>query len=206
MNSVSVYAGDRLADYNFGADHPFGPARQHAFLSHLAQLGLAGRCRLVEPVKAAREDIARFHTAEYIDRVRQASEHGGGYLDYGDTPAFPGVYEAAAYVAGTVLQAVADLMTAKEEKELADMISGISEDRTSEELQELRDLREKAKAGARVSRELAGTETQRSEAEFLEFATQAASDNEFDRLIGLTKEAAEPKAEEPADRTKLPES
>jgi phage shock protein A len=103
-------------------------------------------------------------------------------------------------------ETVADLITAKEEKELADMISGISEDRTSEELQELRDLREKAKAGARVSRELAGTETQRSEAEFLEFATQAASDNEFDRLIGLTKEAAEPKAEEPADRTKLPES
>ena len=59
---------------------------------------------------AKRAEIERFHTAEYIDRVAQASLTGVGYLDNGDTPAFAGVYEAAARVVGTVLQAVADLI------------------------------------------------------------------------------------------------
>jgi acetoin utilization protein AcuC len=59
---------------------------------------------------AQRAEIERFHTTEYVDWVVQASARGTGYLDGGDTPAFPGVYEAAARVVGTVLQAVADLV------------------------------------------------------------------------------------------------
>lgn len=102
-------------------------------------------------------------------------------------------------------EAVAEMITAKEEKQLADMIAGISEDRTSQELQEMRDLRTKARAAARVSREMAGTETKQAEAEFLEYATQTAADNEFDRLIGLTKDEGDA-AKAPAERSKLPES
>jgi hypothetical protein len=84
---------------------------------------------------------------------------------------------------------VADMMTASEEKEIADMISGISKDRTAEELQDLRDIRDQAKATARVSREMAGTDVARAEAEFLEYAQESASNDEFDALIGLGKEA-----------------
>jgi acetoin utilization protein AcuC len=113
MPSVSVYAGDRLGDYNFGADHPFGPLRHDAFLTQFRQLGLEQQCRLARPRVAQREEIERFHQAAYIDRVQQASTRGTGYLDSGDTPAFPGVYEAAARVVGTVLQAVADLIHGK---------------------------------------------------------------------------------------------
>ncbi len=113
MPSVSVYAGDRLGDYNFGADHPFGPLRHDAFLTQFRQLGLEQQCRLARPRVAHREEIERFHQAAYIDRVQQASTRGTGYLDSGDTPAFPGVYEAAARVVGTVLQAVADLIHGK---------------------------------------------------------------------------------------------
>ena len=79
------------------------------------------------------------------------------------------------------------MLTAKEEKEIADMLSGISKDRTHEELQELRELRDQAKATARVSREMAGLDAKRSEAEFLEYATKATADSEFDALIGLTQ-------------------
>jgi phage shock protein A len=103
-------------------------------------------------------------------------------------------------------ETVADMITAKEERELSDMITGISDDRTNEELQEMRDMREKAKAGARVSREMAGVDSQRSEEEFLQYAEQSVADTEFDALIGLAKETeAEAEAEEPADRTRLPE-
>ena len=101
-------------------------------------------------------------------------------------------------------ETVADLITAKEEKELADMMAGISDDQASLELQELRDLRTKAKATARVSRELAGTDTKHLEEQFLQYATKATVDNEFDALIGLTKKA-EDRGDEQRDKTRIPE-
>ena len=54
-----------------------------------------------------------FHTRDYIARVRTQSRTGEGYLDYGDTPAFPGVYEAACHVVGSVLDAVAAVLDGK---------------------------------------------------------------------------------------------
>ncbi len=108
--TVTVYADDRLGDYNFGAEHPFGPLRYTAFVDRFHQLGLNRNCRVEPPVIAQRAEIERFHTTEYVDQVSRASVTGIGYLDNGDTPAFPGVYDTAARVVGTVLQAVADLI------------------------------------------------------------------------------------------------
>jgi phage shock protein A len=100
---------------------------------------------------------------------------------------------------------VADMMTAKEEKEISDMLVGISNDRTSEELQEMRDIRERSKATARVSREIAGTDAKRSESEFLEYATKTVANDEFDALIGLSKKESEATSET-ADKTRIPEN
>jgi acetoin utilization protein AcuC len=108
--TVTVYAGDQLGDYNFGDEHPFGPLRYTSFLERFHQLGLDRHCRIAPPMMAHKTEIERFHTAEYVERVIQASVTGSGYLDNGDTPAFRGVYEAAARVVGTVLKAVADLL------------------------------------------------------------------------------------------------
>lgn len=113
MKLVTVYAGNRLGDYNFGADHPFGPSRHDAFLTRFHELQLEQQCQLARPRMAQRAEIECFHTMEYVDRVQQASAMGSGWLDNGDTPAFPGVYEAAARVVGTVLQAVDDLINGK---------------------------------------------------------------------------------------------
>ena len=101
---------------------------------------------------------------------------------------------------------VADVITAQEEEKIADVLSGVSEERFSKDLQDLRELRQKTKAKARISREMAGTDTRRQEAEFLDFARKDVASDEFDELIGL----AEGKdAETPADGgeldTKLPE-
>lgn len=113
MDPVTVYAGGALGDYNFGPEHPFGPARHAAFMERFRQLGLDRCCRLANPVLAQRAAIERFHTPAYVSRVKQLSLTGDGYLDYGDTPAFPGVFEAAARVVGTVLQAVDDLINGR---------------------------------------------------------------------------------------------
>lgn len=100
--------------------------------------------------------------------------------------------------------AVADILSATEEKQIADMVNGISNDKTSEELQRLRDLRQKASAGARVSRELAGMDAKRAESEFLEYAQKSASDDEFDALIGLTQEKSAPESH--TNDAKIPEA
>ncbi|MEM1445334.1 MAG: hypothetical protein AAGF84_04715 [Planctomycetota bacterium] len=102
--------------------------------------------------------------------------------------------------------AVADMITAKEEEEIADMISGISEDRTNQELTELRELRQQQKAEARIAREMAGTDTMRQEAEFLEYARTSTATNEFDQLIGLAETTDQATQEAPRTEPKLPES
>lgn len=99
--------------------------------------------------------------------------------------------------------AVADVLSSTEEKQIADMMTGLSNDRTSEELRELRELRSKASANARISRELAGMDTKRAEAEYLEYAQASEADDEFDALIGLSqKENAAP---EPQRDVQIPE-
>ena len=72
--------------------------------------GLDELVEIVSPATAPRDDIESFHSADYIDQVIAQSADGVGFLDYGDTPAFPGVYEAAAWVVGSTLDAVDRLM------------------------------------------------------------------------------------------------
>lgn len=84
---------------------------------------------------------------------------------------------------------VADVITAKEEKDIADTLSGIAQDGTAKELQRMRELRREVKAEARISKEMAGTDTRAQEAEFLEYARNSEAKDEFDALIGLATEA-----------------
>jgi chromosome segregation ATPase len=101
---------------------------------------------------------------------------------------------------------VADMISAKEEENVANMIAGISDNRYEKELADMRDLRDQSKAKARVSRELAGTDTKQLEAEFMEYARTTVSTSEFDKLIGLAAEADAPQAAPAAqEKSQLPE-
>ncbi len=102
--------------------------------------------------------------------------------------------------------AVAEILSAKEEKQIADMVNGISNDKTAADLQRLREMRQKASASARVSREVAGLDSKRAESEFMEYAQQAASDDEFDALIGLSKDKDQTANDSPVRDTKIPEA
>jgi len=100
--------------------------------------------------------------------------------------------------------AVADIITSKQEKDIADMLSGIAQDGTAKELQDMRQMRQELRAEARISKEMAGTDTKAQEAEFLEYARTSASNTEFDSLVGLgAKTEAAPAAKEKAQA--LPE-
>jgi len=101
--TVRLYTGEALARYGFGHGHPFGPDRLAAFWKECTARGLDRRVELAMPVEADEAALLRFHTREYVERVRRQSQSGAGFLDYGDTPAFVGMYEAAATVVGSVL-------------------------------------------------------------------------------------------------------
>ncbi len=60
---------------------------------------------LVEPEIASFEELTKVHSPRYVSFVREMSEKGTGYLDYGDTPAYPGVFERASASAGGSLTA-----------------------------------------------------------------------------------------------------
>jgi acetoin utilization protein AcuC len=110
MSSVAVVVSERLARYGFGDGHPFGPDRHAAFLREFEARGLAQRVGVIEPRDASDEELRSFHHPAYLDFVRERSQSGYGFLDAGDTPAFPGVYEAAAGVVGATLSAMEAIM------------------------------------------------------------------------------------------------
>ena len=105
-----VYDDEALARYSFGDNHPFGPARFNAFYQRFTELGLDQLVAHGQAKQATDEQILLFHTEDYIEHVKKHSATGEGYLDYGDTPAFKGIYEAASTVVGTTLDAIDKMM------------------------------------------------------------------------------------------------
>lgn len=107
---VLLGSGELLRRYGFPDGHPLSVDRQQAFLDEMRRRNLHAAVEPLQPRIAAIEELTRFHTREYVDRVIQGSRLGAGWLDYGDTPCFPGLFEAAAAVAGTAVDALSRVM------------------------------------------------------------------------------------------------
>jgi len=120
---VLVYRGDEIARYGFGDPHPFGTDRHGVFHDELDGAGLDNYA-YAHPRVATVDELVLFHTPAYIDRVSRMSAEGRGYLDEGDTPAVPGIFEAAAAVVGTTL-AAADAVMQGEAKRAFVPIAGL---------------------------------------------------------------------------------
>jgi acetoin utilization protein AcuC len=110
MNAF-LYVDDRLGAYGFPEGHPLGIDRQGAFLREAASQGLLRGARIVGGRVAIRPEIERFHDAGYVSRVAEAEKSGVDWLDGGDTPVFPGVYEIASYVVGSALEGLEQVMS-----------------------------------------------------------------------------------------------
>lgn len=109
-DKVLVYKGEEIAAYGFGDPHPFGTDRHDVFHKELDTAGLADAVDFGHPRPAEVDELALFHSADYIDKVSRLSAVGKGWLDDGDTPAVPGIYDAASAVVGAVLCAVDEVM------------------------------------------------------------------------------------------------
>ena len=110
QTKCSVVLDQQLSDYHFGETHPFGPARFEAFANEFKKRGLENKVNLLPAKNCTIDQLALFHTEEYINKVIEQSAKGEGYLDYGDTPARKGIYEAACVVVGSTLNAIDEIM------------------------------------------------------------------------------------------------
>ena len=115
MSRISIVYNEQAKLYSFPQGHPFGSDRVTHFWKRLESEGIDDDARLsvLSPVMASTEDLLLFHSLEYIRFVEKMSKEGKGFLDNGDTPAFPGVYEASRMVVGSTLTALDAIMTKK---------------------------------------------------------------------------------------------
>ncbi|RLG09721.1 MAG: acetoin utilization protein AcuC [Thaumarchaeota archaeon] len=101
--------------YSFPQPHPFRKDRIERFYEKLPELEkeFPGQIIRVKPRMATLDEVLFYHEKDYVDFVKNMSVDGRGYLDYGDTPAFRGCFEASLYVVGSTLKLV-DLVMKEE--------------------------------------------------------------------------------------------
>jgi acetoin utilization protein AcuC len=101
-----------LLSYDFGPGHPMAPVRLDLTVRLARELGVLDRpnVELVTPQPATDELLELVHTPAYIDAVRRVSAdpwHGDPLHGLGtaDNPAFAGMHDAAALIAGATVAA-----------------------------------------------------------------------------------------------------
>jgi acetoin utilization protein AcuC len=110
-SQVMLISGSEIAAYGFADGHPFGQDRHTVFMDELRLQSFASQLLHAAPRLATVDELAAFHTREYIEFVRERCDEGEGALDGGDTPAQTGLFEAASFVVGATLHAVEAIMT-----------------------------------------------------------------------------------------------
>lgn len=104
--TTAFYYSDAMLKYYFGPDHPFQPVRYRKIRDTLEEIGAFGHTlQLIEPKPAKLECVRLVHSPNYIDQVREMSEAGSGYLDRGDTPVTPTLYQGSLAVTGGTVAA-----------------------------------------------------------------------------------------------------
>lgn len=113
MRQAAFICSNALWAHSHGDTHPLRAERLRMTNELLDAYGAFDdkRSRRVSPVPATDEELALWHTPEYIDAVRRLS--GGDkrispwqyHFGPGDNPVFPGMYETEALKAGSTLLA-----------------------------------------------------------------------------------------------------
>jgi acetoin utilization protein AcuC len=109
-SSPLLVFGPRSLDYDFGPSHPLTPRR---FGPGIDLLRLVGGEPGSTPEPASDDELSMCHTPRYIQVVKRFSTGVAGWAESeagigagGDNPAFPGMHEASAAVAGGSIRAM----------------------------------------------------------------------------------------------------
>jgi acetoin utilization protein AcuC len=109
---LHVYYGPEIQRYYFGQRHPFNQRRVELSVELMRACGVFDTSgNTLRPLRQASvEEALLFHSPRYMSFLERASERGEGYLDCGDTPAFPGCLDAALWGVGGTLAALEAVM------------------------------------------------------------------------------------------------
>ena len=114
---TTVVWDSAMTAYNFGHSHPMAPERMELTARLARSLGLLelGHVSVAAPLVATDEELGTVHSAEYIAAVRRVSaDPDAPDLERGlgteDDPAFAGMHEASARLAGGSLLAAAAIL------------------------------------------------------------------------------------------------
>src|ERR671923_946580 len=111
---VALVWDEALVAYDFGPQHPLQPVRVLLTVELSRACGLLDRPNVAveRPRPATREELETVHVPKYVDAVMRISETAtnpfGSYgwgIGIGDNPAFRGMHDASALVAGASLVA-----------------------------------------------------------------------------------------------------
>jgi acetoin utilization protein AcuC len=114
MPRTAFLYSDDFTAYKLGDRHPLQQTRLqmvHRLLGAYRMFSPDGPVDWVTPAAATEEEILQAHTPDFVDAVKRAGAgERGSFLDRyglgpGDTPAFPGMYEASALYSGGTIDA-----------------------------------------------------------------------------------------------------
>jgi len=115
--ATTLVWGQAYLGYDFG-EHPMTPLRLDLTVALARSLGVLDRLTILEPAPAPEAALLSAHDPGYLAAVRRASDDPG-YLGHGlgstDNPVFPGMYDAAALIAGGSRQAALELWSGRAE-------------------------------------------------------------------------------------------
>ena len=111
---IPVIYSKKFLQHNTGYGHPECAERLTAIVNGLKQVSWQDRLEWRSPTELKERDVLNYikkiHTPEYIQKVRQIAESGGGYLD-GDTVISPHSYEVALLAVSAWLDGVDLVLT-----------------------------------------------------------------------------------------------
>lgn len=119
---VTLIHRPEYGQYDFGPDHPFSPSRLAMLLDLLDELGVPPE--RVAPPSATREEILSVHDPAFVEMVealdRGEARPGADAFGLGtpDNPVFPGMDQAARWLAGGTLHAARLLLEGGERRVL----------------------------------------------------------------------------------------
>ncbi len=102
-NKFPIIYSESFLNHDTGIYHPEKAGRLTAIVDALKNSAIASQLVWQEPTSINSrsksgldilQEVARFHTSEYIQALQQLTDRGGGYID-GDTIASPQTYEVA---------------------------------------------------------------------------------------------------------------
>lgn len=120
--ACTLYYSDAMAGYDLGAGHPLKPERVSLAVDLMRAYGLlaeeGGSIAVVSDIRPASDkELLLVHEREYLEVVKAASADPSRFvwrtkrgIGPGDTPAAPGLHEAAALIAGATRDAVSDAL------------------------------------------------------------------------------------------------